>query len=257
MSDSFSVNELKAMAKQLRLTLMSEQMESMLEASEQTKMTGRELVGFMFNQELQRRKVHRTKMGLMSAHFPMDRTIEAFDFSVIPAVDPGKIRDLTNLDWVRTGTNILLQGPPGVGKTHLAIGLSRKAIEAGFKVLFTTANTLVEDLSEAAKAGKLKERLAAYAKPSVLIIDELGYFPLRSEAGHLLFGLFNARYESRSTIVTCNRSVNEWGLLLGDTTVAGAILDRFLHHSEVLTINGDSYRLLEKRRSGLISQSSD
>lgn len=109
----------------------------------------------------------------------------------------------------------------------------------------------------AAKTGKLKERLVVYSKPAVLIIDELGYFPLRSEAGHLLFGLFNARYENKSTIVTCNRSVTEWGLLLGDTTVAGAILDRFLHHSEVLTINGDSYRLLEKRRSGLICQNSD
>ena len=119
MSDSFSLIDLKAMAKQLRLTLMSEQMETMLKAAEQAKMTGRELIGFMFNQELQRRKIHRTKMGLMSAHFPMDRTIEEFDFSVIPAIDPGRIRDLANLDWVREGTNILLQGPPGVGKTHL------------------------------------------------------------------------------------------------------------------------------------------
>ena len=134
----------------------------------------------------------------------MDRTLEEFDFSVIPAVDPGRIRDLSNLDWVRDGVNILLQGPPGVGKTHLAIGLSRKAIEAGFKVLFTTANTLVEDLSEAAKSGKLKERLVAYTKPSVLIIDELGYFPLRSEAGHLLFGLLmlDTKARAQSLLVT-------------------------------------------------------
>jgi DNA replication protein DnaC len=257
MKETYTVEDLKSMAKQLRLTLMGEQMDVMLESADKAKMTARELIGFMFSQELQRRKQHRTKMGIMSAHFPMDRTLAEFDFSVIPAIDPGRIRDLASLDWVRNGSNLLLQGPPGVGKTHLAIGLGRVAIEEGFKVLFTTANDLVEDLSEATRVGKLKERISELAKPAVLVIDELGYFPLRSEAGHLLFALFNARYERKSIVVTCNRSIGEWGMLLGDPTAATAILDRFLHHSEVMTINGDSYRLLEKRRSGLLTQPSD
>ena len=98
----------------------------------------------------------------------MDRTLAEFDFSVIPAIDPGRIRDLASLDWVRNGSNLLLQGPPGVGKTHLAIGLARVAIEEGFKVLFSTANDLVEDLSEATRVGKLKERISELAKPAVL-----------------------------------------------------------------------------------------
>lgn len=243
------------MARQLRLTLIAEQAEVMLAEAQNAKMTGRELLAFMFSQELARRKQNRTVMGIHAAHFPFDRTLDGFDFSVIPGLDPGRIRDLRRLEWVHQGANMLLQGPPGVGKTHLAIGFGREAIAQDFKVLFVTAEDLVYELVAAGKSGQLRERLAAYTKPALLIIDELGYLPLGADAAHVLFSLINARYEKKSTLITCNRSIGEWGMMLGDSTTAMALLDRFLHHSEVLTISGDSYRLLEKKRQGLLAGS--
>lgn len=247
-----AAGDLELMARQLRLTLIAEQCEAMLTVAQEAKMTGRELLTFMFSKELERRKQNRSLMGIQSAHFPFVRTLEEFDFSVIPGLDPGRIRDLQQLEWVRTGANLLLQGPPGVGKTHLAIGLGREAINQDFKVLFTTAEDLIYELIAAGHEGHLRERLAAYAKPAVLIIDELGYLPLGADAAHVLFALINARYEKKSTVITCNRSISEWGMMLGDSTTVMALLDRFLHHSEVLTISGDSYRLLEKKRQGLL-----
>lgn len=248
-----SAGDIGQMARQLRLTLIAEQAETMLAAAQEAKMTGRELLAFMFSKELERRKMNRSVMGIHSAHFPFERTLESFDFSVIPSIDPGRIRDLKRLDWVRRGANLLLQGPPGVGKTHLAIGFGREAIAQDFKVLFVSAEDLVYELVAASHAGQLRERVAAYAKPAVLIIDELGYLPLGADAAHVLFSLISARYERKSTVITCNRAISEWGMMLGDSTTAMALLDRFLHHSEVLTISGDSYRLLEKKREGLLA----
>ena len=150
------------------------------------------------------------------------------------------------------GDTVLLQGPPGVGKTHLAVGLGRAAIENGYSVFFTSATALAVNLVKAHQEGRLAERLTYYAKPKLLIIDELGYLPLDAKAAHLMFQLVSRRYERGSTLVTSNRSVREWGVVFGDAVVATAILDRLLHHSHVLTITGDSYRLREKRRSGLV-----
>ena len=143
-------------------------------------------------------------------------------------------------------------GPPGVGKTHLAIGLGRAAIGEGYSVLFVTAPALVAGLVKAHADGRLEERLGFFAKPKLLIIDELGYLPFEPNAAHLFFQLVSRRYERGSMLITSNRSVGEWGTVFGDAVVATAILDRLLHHSHVITIRGDSYRLREKRRSGLI-----
>jgi DNA replication protein DnaC len=143
-------------------------------------------------------------------------------------------------------------GPPGVGKSHLAIGLGRKIVEQGHTVRFTTATALLSILGKAEIEGNLGDKLTEYSKPRLLIIDELGYLPFERLAAHLFFQLVNRRYEKGSMLVTTNQRVSEWGIVFGDEVLATAILDRLLHHSHTLMITGESYRLREKRKSGLI-----
>jgi DNA replication protein DnaC len=245
------VEELDAMLSRLRLGAIREQLDGLLEEAARRQLNLREALAWLCAAEVSSKEQRRLSMALTIARFPFVRTLEGFEFEAQPSIDPGKIRELSTSRWVANGDNVVLLGPPGVGKTHLEVALGREAVARGYTVQFTTAMELLGSLVKGQQQGTLESRLAQYGKPKLLIIDELGYLPLEPQAGHLFFQLISRRYEQGSVLISSNRPVEEWDEIFGDQVVAAAILDRLMHHSHVVTIRGDSYRLREKRRAGM------
>ena len=236
---------------------MRDRLDGLLDEAARRELSLAETLALLCEAEVAHREERRIQMGLGIAKFPYVRTLEGFDFSAQPSLDPRQLRDLAACRWVANGDTLLIQGSPGVGKSHLAVAMGREAIRHGYSVLFTPAMALVTALVRGHAEGRLEQRLAQLAKPKLLIVDEFGYRPLEPQAADLLFALVSRRYERGSMLITSNRSVGEWGMVLNDQVVATAILDRLLHHSHVVTIRGDSYRLREKRRSGLLKRNNE
>jgi DNA replication protein DnaC len=191
---------------------------------------------------------------LKLARFPWIKTLDQFDFAFQPSIDRKIVRELGGLAFVERAHNVVLLGPPGVGKTHLAVALGVKAVEAGYSVLFVTLETLMGRLVRARRENRLERTLQQLVYPRLLILDELGYLPLSREEASLFFRLLVRRYERASLIVTSNKSFGDWGEVFNDHVLATAILDRLLHHATTVNIKGESYRLKEKRKAGLLGR---
>jgi DNA replication protein DnaC len=232
------------LCRELNLTRVPARLPSLLEAARQQQLSYEAFLESVLRAEVEERQQRAQHRRLRAARLPLKARLESFDFRFQPSVSERLVRELASLAFLQTATNVVFLGPPGVGKTHLACGLAARAVEAGHTALFVSLRELSQRLVPAVRGGLAT--LRRYSQPSLLIIDEVGYTRLTPEQAHALFDLVAARYERRATIWTSNLSFSEWGRLLGDEVLATALLDRVLHHAEVVTINGRSYRMRER-----------
>jgi DNA replication protein DnaC len=234
---------------QLGLTQLEKALPTLFETARQEQWTYEQFLTRAVGAEIEGRDHRATERRMAAAHLPTFKTLEAFEFAFQPSLSERLLWELADLSFVQTATNVIFLGPPGTGKTHLSIALAIKALAAGYSALFTTLTHLAEALDTASYPGLLRQRLRRYTTPSVLIIDEVGYTKLTPGQAHHFFELVTARYEHGSILLTSNTSFSEWGSLLGDDVLATALLDRLLHHAEVIAINGSSYRMKDRREA--------
>jgi DNA replication protein DnaC len=201
-----------------------------------------DFLDLIIEEELGTREGRRFRAALRQSKLPHHKTLDEFEFSFQPDLDVRKVKDLASLSFIDTKSNIALLGPPGVGKTHLAAALAVSACRAGHSIYFTSLDDMIRHL-RADELGRLIRKMHAYTRPAVLIIDEVGYLPLDRSDANLVFQIISRRYENGPIILTSNKAFSEWGQIFCDDVLATAILDRLLHHCEVLAINGPSYRL--------------
>jgi len=246
--------ELETLLDRLKMEHLETQLDALCEQAAQRELDYKTFLAEALRLEWQGRFQRGIETRLRQSRFPWNKTLEQFDFDFQPSLDKRQVRELAGLSFVERAHNVVILGPPGVGKTHLAVALGVKAVEAGYSVLFHTLESLMTRLNRAQHENRLDATLKQLTYPKLLILDELGYLPLTHHEASLFFRLVVRRYERGSLIVTSNKSFLDWGEVFNDQVLATAILDRLLHHATTLNVKGESYRLKEKRRAGLLGR---
>lgn len=257
MKKPFADEQLNLSLRRLELLQIERRLDSIIEDENFSNKNFKEQLCLLLEEEINFRQERAVKMRLKLAKFPVVKTIDDFDFAFQPDLDRESVLKLFNLSFIDEKSNIVFVGPSGTGKTHLAISLGIAACQGGYTAYFTTFHDLIETLRKAEQQNRLRRKLQTFNKPHVLVIDELGYLPLDRYDANLFFQLVSNRYESGSIILTSNKTYLDWGNLFPDEAIAVAILDRLLHYSKTIKIQGLSYRLAMKRKMGLFEKTSE
>jgi DNA replication protein DnaC len=223
-----------------------EALDSVLHGVDGGALTAPEAIETLLSAQTELRNNRRLQAAMRSSRLPAVKMLSDLDFTFQPSIRREQIESLHELGFVERKENVIFLGPPGVGKTHLAISLAIAAAQSGRRVYYGTLADLINSLEEAQAAGRLHQRVKVLTHPALLVVDEIGYLPLERQAANLLFALVSRRYERGSIIVTSNRGFEQWGEILGDAMVAAALIDRLVHHATMITLKGKSYRLRER-----------
>jgi DNA replication protein DnaC len=252
MSRTYEAKAAEGLA-QLGLSFALELLDSTAQKAAASKWSYSHFLGYLLEAELRGKHERQVTMGTRFAHFPYLKTLDDFDFKAQPSIDPKLVDELATLRFLSEGRNVVLLGPPGVGKTHLAIALALKAIQDGNRAYFINAMDMARKIAEATERNQLPRLIKNMTKIKLLVLDEVGYLELSKKQASLLFQIISLRYEAKLPIIlTSNKAFGDWAsVFAGDPVMASAALDRLLHKSTIISIRGDSYRLREKRLAGI------
>jgi len=238
------IEKLKELLLTLRLKAMADILDETLHKAQTDNLSPVDILTLLASQEIAQRQERLVKTRITQAQFPVIKTLDAFNFSFPKSINKSLILNLFDLHFVEKKHNVIIMGPPGTGKTHLALALGYQACLQGIKTRFTTAMNLINHLSASLADNSFLKTMKNFTSPRVLIIDELGYLPVDKQGAELLFQVISNRYECGSIVITTNRAFRDWGKILNeDNTLASAAIDRLVHHGTLVQIKGDSYRV--------------